>query len=948
MAEKELKRAKYSKNRGIEKNTFAILESILSEKFVATQFTGGDDCFPNIDGYIHILNANGNEEMMGQTLMTQVKTVGYKGKNNTPYITCRPGLLAYALDSLNPILVIGVDIDERVAYWLYLSPESVNRYRNEREKIPEETITLDIPKKNVLKEGKGDCAKEWKRICLHHQNKSNDKQATFFKRYIEESFHSEESIQIEQLEMLNCFMFYRTTDGKYPLVDTVLGLSKVIYTSSSSVKCTYIKLLEQIVCHKTFETFEVLVNLLGDKDDEVQHWVQKILKDISKYNLHTLNSFGYRPQRGILDFLRKHWEVLPSEIVQEVCQNLLSPDFEGTTQKDVKTLVFHRGALEPTAYLKEIRKDTIVLLFQCIEKTSDLSDKVNLIATLGKALRFSGSKFTDDDFHDSSSNMVTDNSQFIVSKYKKLIVEGGKLSSDFPVVCKVEEQLAFLSKHNHQVRGVKSLLTTIRKDKGDYALYRLMFGNTMWLYMDLDWKIVEEENKKKLNEILKDIKVSNSKKWYNKFKKITNLSKGIENIDQRTFQTFLEDLASQKPKVADIFISSSSDRNSEFYSFIGSLLFRLHQGSPQLWDKQVKLLSENNLKEPVSGLLRSFQAHNQSHKRVDVPKKIRSIDIEIVLEIVYQKNRFAFLKGTSLDLRLEYQIFETLCFLSFKSSEIRKALIYKIQSCPELHTFYSSQLKFALSANWTKLDAWKHEEVKIFADMMVEIKNLNYSDQNLLYEIGQFDFPLMMSVFKRRMERDITNEYTALPIKFNDELVTFISGHSDNKSIFKALIEGSEQRNRALYFHHLRTFFENIRGTSLKEIFDECIESGNKQKISVAIDIFLSSNPVDILLCFEIVEKIDDEDILRRVNERIRGPLGSLSGGYYDNLDGNALRGIENQVQKIKQETKSRKIEDFCNNLLQDLKKDIDISDEENRKRIEKEKKEFEDSEDTI
>src|ERR1035437_2295100 len=284
MSKKSLPKTKYINNKSIEKRENAVLEILLNDS-VLTQMTGGDDDFPNTDGYFHLLTES--REVSGQLLQIQVKALSYT-KKGEPYSTCKPTLLAHAHDSSTPVLLIGVDVKNNTAYWSYLSPEFVNEYISQRKNIPEKTITIHFPKKNKIEATDSKYTEVWKKICLHHRNESNDKIISRYIRTLDKGVVQERTSP-ERLKTLQQLAFYRTNDGKFPLVDLVISMFNEVKKADTTSRASYLDVLKEIVYQKPKDVLAILFSFLGD-EDVIKASAKKIIIEVSKYNFHILNS----------------------------------------------------------------------------------------------------------------------------------------------------------------------------------------------------------------------------------------------------------------------------------------------------------------------------------------------------------------------------------------------------------------------------------------------------------------------------------------------------------------------------------------------------------------------------------------------------------------------------------------------------------------------------------
>ncbi len=386
--------AKYTRAKRIEKQEVGILETLLNAHPLLTQLTKGDDDFPLIDGYIHLLGEQ--DEVGGNMLKVQVKPLK-TNKDGTLSATCSTDLLSHAHSSSIPLLLIAVNPEEQIAYWMYLAPEAVKIQYEAQVAAGKKTATLRLNKNHVIKKGVDAYVAEWRRICGHHRNTSNDRLAARYKKRIKRNLvTANEDTLLERIRTLHDLVYYRTNKnkGEYPLVEIVLEMARTIGGTSASMKIAYIELLEQVIHDKTADALEAITKLASDENEGVRKKAAEVLKNTAKYNYHVLNAIGYGPYRAMLDFIASH--DVPTDIAHEVLRNLLTPDFDGTSQTDMYTLTFHRGPLDATPYLKTLRRDAIKLLFKRYETESTPREKAKTIDSIGYATHKSDSPFPSD------------------------------------------------------------------------------------------------------------------------------------------------------------------------------------------------------------------------------------------------------------------------------------------------------------------------------------------------------------------------------------------------------------------------------------------------------------------------------------------------------------------------------------------------------------------------
>ncbi|MFZ2205454.1 MAG: hypothetical protein WAV23_02600 [Minisyncoccia bacterium] len=936
MAKQILRKAKYSKSKSIEKKENAVLEILLNDS-VISQITGGDDDFPNIDGYFHLLTDS--REMSGLSLQVQVKPLLYT-KNGKPFTTCKPTLLAHAHDSSTPVLLIGVDPNKNLAYWAYLSPEFINNYLAEKEQIPSHTISIYFIEKNKITQTEKNYPKEWKKICLHHRNESNDK---IISKYLKDLGKGtpQERIAAERLATLEQLVFYRTNTGRFPLIDLAFSIANEIrqYGDTDS-KSSYIKLLEKITYQETQKVIEALFIFLMDKEETIREQAKKVILSISKYNFHVLNSIGYGPQRILFDSLEQPLSLRDEKIenlVVVILGNLLEPDFEGTSNPDMRTITFHIGALQATPYLMKIRKDSINLLLEIIQHSSNFPNKIQALKSLSRVFHLPDHGFADSDAEDAFRSMLDEEAKYIIGKYKKIVLnpKGNPIDS-FPVVYEVECQLALLKVWKRIIPGHEKLLQTLRSSKNDYSLYRLFVGEPHRLRIDADYNVVEKEREEKIKGNLESINEKNLDSWCKTLEKISIFKDNTEDWHFNIFRDFLARIGKSKPKLTDKFLQKIYKDKSDLYLFAGSFIFGLRISSLSLWDKYANQAKRDKSIELTIQLLQSFEMR----KRDDL--NIRKEDIALIVDISKAQNNFSFLDKENS--RLQYQIGRCITYLYESNPKVfRKLLLEQMKSQPKFEKSFFDHIGTAVHFKWIELSDWTPEELKELADLAVEAQELDYNHEQVINGIGKVDFELMMSIYSRRLNREAQQpetRYIAFPYHFSTDIADLIKDHPKYPKVLKTWISKVNER-RDLYAMDLGKLIHEIGGNALTQVLEELVASEKEINLKKVLSLFPLIETPNFDICFKIVAATDNKEIWNTVGGRMRS-TGVLSGSPEDNIHGNALRALRNSLNEEMQKTKNKRVKKFCKKEIKHLDIDIARSDEDYVRRLREEKEEFE------
>lgn len=134
------------------------------------------DKFPNIDGYIELVDRSGTPE---GKLEVQIKKLPKNFDPSNPKIKIETSLYAYSKrGTSNPVLHIGVDLNGNKAYWIYIHDKLTNtrniplvNYKGKTTTIPLNLSNID---NGIIKYGKFSYVKYWKSFSQKHINSKND------------------------------------------------------------------------------------------------------------------------------------------------------------------------------------------------------------------------------------------------------------------------------------------------------------------------------------------------------------------------------------------------------------------------------------------------------------------------------------------------------------------------------------------------------------------------------------------------------------------------------------------------------------------------------------------------------------------------------------------------------------------------------------------------------
>jgi|GEM_PF-2944034 len=705
-----------------------------------------------------------------------------------------------------------------------------------------------------------------------------------------------------------------------------------------------IDLLNKLRYIRTKEVLTILMPLCLSESGTVKSEAVRTLERLAKYDFHALNKIGYTAQRITLDTilkLNRADKIKYLEPIKIIAKELFSPDFEGTEMKDYKTLVFKRGVLQATPFLKKIRRETIDLVFYLFGSVKEIKEKIGLIETLNHASYTPSHSVYGKELEE----MITDDVRYLVKNYQKIIFNQPKgIVIDIPIVQAIEKQLVwFKRRYKDKLPEGAKLLDKIRKDDF-YDLYRTLVGYQYELREDDDWQESEKKEKKKIELELSRVKKSNIKQWIKKLNDIAKYKDMIESGEFQNLWHFLFRIAKEKPEVAGMILDDSLKNKKPIKGFIGQFLFGFRQGSNlKLWDKYVEKIISNQDINQLAGVLSSIATDTNL-------EDIREKDIDLISKIIKRSKPFNFLAKVdeSSLLNFKHSLIRTLVALYGKDKKKAEDLIILLiakEKDKKILPVYVRGLAFPMHKKTIDFSEWDKNNRKTLLDMLVDLRQLDYDGQILMSGIAKADFPSVVEVLIKRIKKRVENEkkekkwisstkYDAIPHNLQNELREAIL---KQKEAFIKIFEGwtKEMTQKSFTYNiELAQLLQAIGKDILDEIALRVIKKGGKDNLNKAISLMWGIHSPNFGLCFEIIKRTDDKKIWQHLGG-IMFNTGVVSGEY------GIAEAYENKAKEIKKyEPKGTKKEIERTKKFQvKIVKDLQLNAKKERQRAEEEKK---------
>jgi len=699
------------------------------------------------------------------------------------------------------------------------------------------------------------------------------------------------------------------------------------------LKC--IELLNHIRYIKINEVLSLLVQLYRQDDKDIKEETGEAIKKLAKYdyNVLTKSKLGYAVQRKVLDFIL-NWPIKKRleniDFIGIAVKELFGSSVEGTSRKDEKTLVLHSAVVQPTEFLKKLRRESIDLIYDLYQKVDDPKIRLKLLNVLGEASQGPVSI----NYGENVQKMLSDDSKYLIDIYRKMIFDkSGQIIAEPAIIEEIEQRLYWFckNKESESIPAAK-LREDILKDKF-YQLFRLLVGDPIAYREEEGWAVADEKKKKEINKQFELMKEEKLDEWINDLNKIASQYGIMEEWKFQEFRAFLQRIAELKPELAEKILEDTFKENKPLKLFTASILrgFR-HADRIGLWNSYVQKI----LKEKDIQLVNDICFSLNLNEGIDLSKKIRKNDLDLLEDIIKQQRSFTFLKDRD-DYVRHYALINTLARIYKRDPKrMEKLIIEEIKRNPKYLELYFRDLSTATHRNWLDAKGLTHDIVKFLVEKMIKLRELDWHTQELLFNISNNDLKLILDVFMGRIQKDDTKknikvklkvrDYEAIPYHFNPDLKEFIAKHPDYKKNMEKWIENMKTE-WTIYGYNVSRFLHSIGG-SLDEIIMFIIKKGDDASLMRAVRALHSLGGADLNLCMEIVKRTDNDKILNQIGS-ILYATGVVSGEY------GIAEAFERRIEELKEykNDKSSRVKKFVTKMIKSFgdsaKKERERTDEE-------------------
>lgn len=914
-------------NNETENVSIGVLKILLNTYGLKERLTQGYDNFPGIDGYIHLPDSGG--QSTGQIIQVQVKTL-IRRKSGKVCSQFHPSLLDYSLKSTTPVLLIGVDNEAQEAYWLYLSPEYVNYYLENKKPLPKETVTFNFDHKNLLTKTTTDFPKKLKDISRHHLNRQNDTLLAeeYRKQLTSRALPSQ---LLERVKTLQALFSYRTHSGERPLIEPALSLLGRVreHPQLTRLNRESVELLKSMMYFEMAESFNHLVYFSKHSDSQVAKDAFEQIKNLTNYNLFVLQSSGYPPYNQILEEVSS-WpkkEMLENlEVVLQVLENIVSVNVEATSW-DKMTMTMHRASVTAVPYYKKMRVKAIGILSQMLGWQLPTDQKIKILHILGGIFYGPETGLPNGKAGEDFEKMIKQHTKIVTDIFEDIsLTKTRKVKGDLPIIYEIESKISLLRRNGKATKKVIALQEKLRTDNGAYGVFRLMFGHSFDLEHHNDMRVEDDVVNTAIDNLYQTIDTTTIEQWYEKLTAIAT----FRDIDDRwkfnPLRSFLTRIATEKPDIAHIFLKKALEDNGPLLYFSGAILNGLVISDPNKWLWTVKKLVGLKDLEVLISILTSLE------NAPDKEKALSTYNRKLIEDVAKSKGRFAYLDKPEPNIGVRFQLFRVLLhFSEADPSWAREMIIEQIQKYPNYIDSYLSQIAHEVHFNRFSLRKWNKKQLKVIVDALATKQHIDHHDMEAIQHIANIDYDLAMGIFYSRFHsKDLW--LNASPRHIEEGFRKFVTEHKRYlPTITKWVSEMKHDHSR--YDLALNSFLTEFRGEAYEKLIAKIIKGGKKKDLELAIELMPNYQPPDVDVCMKIISKTDDKEVWSSVMGLLFN-LGGLSGTYGDNLRGDALRRKLNDVQSAVGRNENKRTKEFLKLFTKTVKRQIKQEDEEHEKRM--------------
>ncbi len=681
-------------------------------------------------------------------------------------------------------------------------------------------------------------------------------------------------VPVKAVEIIKTIL---TANPLPPMVTELKGFGPLEGKSHIDLTNKSIEILDRIR-YREKEVFDVLVHLAKNQENSIRSQALKVLRNISKYNLHILKRVGYGVQMFILEKMES-WNGSKlnenKDIIILICKELLEPSFEGTSMQDYRTITFHSGALNPTPDLIDIRKRTMGMLKKLHSITRDLMTVKKILITIQGVTQTPNAV----NYGDDMEQMVVNNTNNLIEYYLSILE-----NLDNDLVKDIDEQIHWFSRRFGSIKlsRLEELKSKIAS-KTEYDMFKVFVGYDGKFDDNMDWDEAKNIRLEKIQGFIADITNSNLSDWEAKILAVIKNYSSSEPGEFQYFNIFLFEFAKQKPKLALSLINKPE---------LEPFLIHLIAGA---WSSS----SQSKAKGIITQWTRAGQHLSISARLFDY---VKSIDEQILYKI-FKKAKF------NRDVQALNNVIASIVSNYQGNKKLKSLFIKTVIELTKNNDYW--WIKNVWYRGETILSDFSGDDYDIILENLLMLPDIEYDAEEILKPIAEKYSEKIIKFFYKRVlvksksKKSLGDRYDAIPFNFHKITEPLRKNESVILPLLLAWYSKGDSNSRWLFSweasHLLEEIFPSF-SPALEQSLVDMITNNQKGALEVAFSVLSKHQGQDFLwgVIRAIIDKYWESKKYNRIEGSLFGYLSQTGGvsGEYGFVE--ALRVKKQQLQQFK------------------------------------------------
>lgn len=692
------------------------------------------------------------------------------------------------------------------------------------------------------------------------------------------------------------------------------------------LKC--LKVLSRIRYLQPDDFLEIAQRMSAPQEEDVMRKeALEAIKNFAEYDLDVLRKIGYAPHRHILDFMLswgREERIQSLDFIEVVCKELLATGTEGRAATAPDTLTVSFGTVQPTDFLKKLRRDTIDFLVSIYDDLANERDRLRVLKTINHAFELPHSISYGDDL----KTMVVDDVGYLVPIWAKLLFDhNGQLTCPLSIAEEIHEQLARLKRGERYFTDDARLLLEKLLANPLYQKAFLLVGSDFTHDVENDFKDDEETREQMIDAAIAGLSHENIRTWIDDLNAIASSYGTIQTWQYQPFSRFLQKMAEKHPELAQIVVQDALLHEMPLARFCADFLHGFRRAKRMdIWDSVASQMIAKKDIEQVKSICWALMIDRD----LDVKEHTRPEDIELLSRIARRTGDFDFPKEIlEADYNYHHVLVNALTRnLAASPKILGELLVDEIAAFPQISPLFARELHAALNRNWLKPADIGNELKQKILNWLITVPNLDWDAQEIAIQLTDNNAKSLLEFFLARIEHEVDLKedeniedgedfepirHEAIPYHFNPEFQSIMETEADFPTTVKPLLERMTD-DWSVYNYCVSKLLGHA-GKGFGAVMQNLVVTGGDENVKRAVELMTGFDRSDFDTILMIARQTDNDEVLAKLSGMLT-LTGVVSGE-----DGIA-KVFEQRAEKLAEYANdtNEKFRDFATRTSRDLK----------------------------